>query len=155
MGQCWISMPPVLPKCLELLGMHALSGCDTVSYPYGKGKISALKTLLACRGLPRVGSRTRWGRHHTDCFNGSSKYLFHCFILSATGDINGICSVHALHENEESPQNYGLIPPTSANLLQHVLRAHLQVMLWKAADQQAPPDESNNRVGYPRYHTHS
>ena len=33
-------------KCLQLLGMHALSGCDTISYPYGKGKISALNTLL-------------------------------------------------------------------------------------------------------------
>ena len=34
-------------KCLQLLGMHAVSGCDTTSYPYGKGKVSALKTLLA------------------------------------------------------------------------------------------------------------
>ena len=25
--------------------MHALSGCDTVSYPNGKGKVSALKVL--------------------------------------------------------------------------------------------------------------
>ena len=29
-------------------------------------------------------------------------------------------------------------PPTSSNLLLHVLRAHL----WKAADQQVPPDEA-------------
>ena len=28
-----------------LLGLHAMSGCDTVSYPYGKGKISAVKLL--------------------------------------------------------------------------------------------------------------
>ena len=34
-------------KCLQLLGMHALSGCDTTSYPYGKGKIRALNTLLS------------------------------------------------------------------------------------------------------------
>ncbi len=34
-------------KCLQLLGMHALSRCDTTSYPYGKGKISALNTLRA------------------------------------------------------------------------------------------------------------
>ena len=26
--------------------MHALSGCDTVSYPYGKGKKSALKVRM-------------------------------------------------------------------------------------------------------------
>jgi hypothetical protein len=34
------------------------------------------------------------------------------------------------------------LPPTSANLLQRVLRAHLQVMLWKATGHQAPPDET-------------
>jgi len=31
------------------------------------------------------------------------------------------------------------LPPTSANLLQHALHVHLQIMLWKAADQQASP----------------
>ena len=31
--------------CGQLPGMHALSGYDTVSYPYGKGKKSALKVL--------------------------------------------------------------------------------------------------------------
>ena len=33
-------------KCGQLPGMHALSGCDTVSYPYGKGEKSALKVLV-------------------------------------------------------------------------------------------------------------
>ena len=44
------------PKCLQLLGMHAITGCDTTSYPYGKGKTSALKTLLAgdFQGLDNV-----------------------------------------------------------------------------------------------------
>ena len=32
-------------KCSQLLGIHALSGCDTVSYPFGKGKKSALRLL--------------------------------------------------------------------------------------------------------------
>ena len=32
-------------KCKGLLGMHALSGCDTVSYPNGRGKVSALRVL--------------------------------------------------------------------------------------------------------------
>ena len=34
-------------KCLQLMGMHLLSGCDTVSYPFNKVKISALHTLQA------------------------------------------------------------------------------------------------------------
>lgn len=33
-------------KCYDLLALHALSGCDTVSYPFGKGKISAVNMLL-------------------------------------------------------------------------------------------------------------
>ncbi|KAG7157436.1 hypothetical protein Hamer_G005871, partial [Homarus americanus] len=32
-------------KCKIILRMHTLSGCDTVSYPNGKGKLSALKVL--------------------------------------------------------------------------------------------------------------
>ena len=32
-------------KCSQLLGIHALSGCDTMSYPFGKGKKSALNLL--------------------------------------------------------------------------------------------------------------
>ena len=59
--------------------MHALSGCDTGSYPYGRGKKSALKVL----------------------------------------------------KNN--------VPPTYSNQQLHVLRAHLQMMLWKAADQRHPP----------------
>ena len=34
-------------KCLQLLSMHALSGCDTTSYPYGKGNLTALNTMLS------------------------------------------------------------------------------------------------------------
>lgn len=43
-------------KSLQLLGMHALSGCDTTSYPHDKGKITALNTMLAgdFRGLDDV-----------------------------------------------------------------------------------------------------
>ena len=35
------------PKCLQLKGMHVLSGCDTVFYPYNKGKISALRHVIS------------------------------------------------------------------------------------------------------------
>ena len=27
--------------------MHALSSCDTTSYPYGKGKVTALNTMVS------------------------------------------------------------------------------------------------------------
>ena len=33
-------------KCGQPTGVHALSDCDTVSYPYGKGNKSDLKALM-------------------------------------------------------------------------------------------------------------
>ena len=33
-------------KCVTLLPIHVLTGCDSVSYPLGKGKISAANFLL-------------------------------------------------------------------------------------------------------------
>ena len=34
------------PKCMQLLAVHTLTGCDTVNFPYDKGKCSAVSTLL-------------------------------------------------------------------------------------------------------------
>ena len=33
-------------KCYGLLVVNALSGCDTASYPFGKGKVTAVNLLL-------------------------------------------------------------------------------------------------------------
>ena len=40
------TMDKLVCKCGQLTCMHALSDCDTVSYPYGKGQKSALKVLM-------------------------------------------------------------------------------------------------------------
>ena len=32
-------------QCSDIRAMHALTGCDTTRYPFGKGKLSALKVL--------------------------------------------------------------------------------------------------------------
>ena len=33
-------------KRLDLMPAHALSGCDSVSYPFGKGKLTAIDLIL-------------------------------------------------------------------------------------------------------------
>ena len=62
-------------KCLQLLGIHALSGCDTVSYPYGKGKISALNTLLTGNfpGLAHVLGEVE--TTHTDLMKATEPFF--------------------------------------------------------------------------------
>ena len=39
-------------------------------------------------------------------------------------------------------------PPNSTNLLLHVQRAHLQVTLWMAADQNSPSDMDMSNFGW-------
>ncbi|KAK2174372.1 hypothetical protein NP493_805g00016 [Ridgeia piscesae] len=40
------------------------------------------------------------------------------------------------------------LPPNDANLQLHVLRAHLQMLLWKAADQRDPLEEARNIANF-------
>ena len=40
------------------------------------------------------------------------------------------------------------LPPTSANLLQHMLRTHLQIMLWKAANCEGTAGESRDITNF-------
>ena len=39
---------------------------------------------------------------------------------------------------KRKPLRIMALPPTEANLLFHMKRVHMQVMLWKAADRQGP-----------------
>ena len=52
--------------CSQLLGAHALSGCDTVLFSFGKGKISKH------RQLPRVAWCPWWGGCHAGGSHGNS-----------------------------------------------------------------------------------
>ena len=130
------------PKCLQLLGMHALSGCDTTSYPYDKGKIRALNTLLAgdYPGLANVLGEV--GITHAEMME-AAKPFFIALYDQPPGTSMESARFTLFTKKKTNPKVMAL-PPTSANLLQHVLRAHLQVMLWKAANCQAPPDESTD-----------
>ena len=50
-------------KSHQVLGMHALSGCDTVSYPFGHGKAIALKVL---KSADHSGLYTVFGEQSAD-----------------------------------------------------------------------------------------
>jgi len=39
--------------CNALIGMHAFTGCDTISAFAGRGKMTALKQMKSDKGLPR------------------------------------------------------------------------------------------------------
>ena len=119
-------------KCAQLPGMHALSGCDTVSYPYGKGKTFALKVLMNndIDGLQDVLGEP-------DISQGQLKATVGAFVLALYGQkkTDSLNSArYKMYMSRKKPPPLKKLPLTDNNLQLHVLRAHLQKMLWKAAD---------------------
>ena len=122
-----------------------MSGCDTVSYPFGKGKISALKLLdLDLPGLDDVLGQP-------GATSAELKATGVAFFLPLYGQTR--CSTLnearvRLFTKQKKPPPLKKLPPTDANLMLHVLRAHHQMLLWKAADQCNPPQETQNIVNF-------
>ena len=46
------------------------------------------------------------------------------------------------------PMRIMTLPPTDASLFLHVQRAHLHMILWKAADQPGPPTVDTEKFGW-------
>ena len=132
-------------KCSQLLGVHALSGCDTVSYPFGKGKLSALKALetdiSALNEVLKQLNVTKVQLQKTAC-----TFFLHLYGQKSCTTMNDT-RVHFYRSRKKPPQLKKL-PPTDANLELHVLRAHLQMLLWKAADQRDSPVEAGDIANF-------
>ena len=124
-------------RCANILGVHALSGCDTVSFAFGKGKATAV-SILKNKDLPDMdavfGNET--------ATQDQILTVGRDFILKLYGQAEA-ASMHEarfnLFRKRQKPPPLKCLPPTDANLVLYCLRAHLQVMLWKSADVRSPP----------------
>lgn len=132
-------------KCSQIIGMHALSGCDTVSYPFGEGKQSALKVLesdIPCLdeilGQPNVTN--------AQLFETARTFSLELYGQKNCASMNEARS-HLYRCRKKTPPLKKL-PPTDANLQLHVLRTHCQMLLWKAADQPDPLKEATNIMDF-------
>ena len=124
-------------KFFQLLGIHALCGCHTVSYPYGKGKISALNTLLTGNfpGLAHVIDEVE--TTHTDLMKATEPFSLFS-IISLLGHQWNMPVSHSSLRRRKPPKKWLYLK----HLLTSYCTSHLQVMPWKEADHEAPPDES-------------
>lgn len=126
-------------KCFQLLPLHAATGCDTVSYPYGKGKVAALNLLLKhdMDFLDSIGNASvkddelvQTGQHLFSLLYGmkdphSMNYIRHKLF---TTKINTSSRLRSL-------------PPTDDAFVQHIKRAHLQARIWKCAETKDPQED--------------
>ena len=126
-------------KSRQILTMHALTGCDTTSYPYGKGKISALKTLLTGEFTP-LQVLGDVGASCDEIFCAALPYYLALYGQAPTTSLQK-ARFDLFCKNKKHPKIMSL-PATEDNVKLHILRAHLQVMLWKSANFAKPPNES-------------
>ena len=74
------------------------------------------------------------------------------FFVALYGQPSGSSMTQACYNlytrKQGKPMRIMSLPPTDLNLFLHVKRAHLQMLLWKAADQLGPPDVSITEYGW-------
>ena len=126
-------------KSPQLFSMHALSGCDTVSCPFGRGKATALKVLKSADHSDLYTVFGEQSANHQQLLETGRKFI--CSLYGVAAGESMASARYALYTKRTRGKAVCVkkLPPTDANLAYHILRAHYQVMLWKAADQQTPP----------------
>lgn len=124
-------------KCKGILAVHALSGCDAVSYCSGKGKVSAIKVLTQADLSELDSVLGEENATESDLIKHGTS-----FFCALYGQKKGTSMNTARYEifcRRKNPPPLKSLPPTDSNLAFHIQRAHLQMKLWKAADKAAPP----------------
>ncbi len=108
----------------DLLVVHALTGCDTTSYPFGKGKISVLRGTVSTSALEILFKSPKELLHKVD------QHFFCLLYGSATNQT--LCQLRYKVFSNDSPKIKSL-PTTVKVAHQYFLRAHLQLILWRSA----------------------
>ena len=108
------------PTSLQLLGMHAVTGCDTVSYPFKKGKLTALSKLQQ-GDFPElysiVGEETAT---HENLMSTGQNFFAALYGQPNCSSINTARYMISTKKNGKPPFVKSL-PPTDKNLLLHLL----------------------------------
>ena len=132
--------------CDELLAMHAFTGCDTTSYPFKKGKTSGLSILkkYSDLNLQYIGEQSTT---RDEVIEIGTKFFAYLYGSKIPVKMNSLRH-HIFITNKSTPPIHTL-PPTDEALAQHLLRSHIQVMIWKSAlDEMPPPPESITDWGW-------
>ncbi|KAG0717966.1 hypothetical protein GWK47_053388 [Chionoecetes opilio] len=124
--------------CSALPGLHAWSGCDTVSALASQGKIKALKLVQAndlyLQAFTDLGSS--WNVP-TDVFN--SIQAFTCQLYARNTKIVGANSLrYHMFCAKKGQIESGQLPPCEDSLMQHTLRANYQAAIWRRSLENLP-----------------
>jgi len=116
-------------KSFDLLAVHALSGCDIMSYPFESESFPLLTCcsdwILIYKYLQSLMQKkwTGWKLEWT------LSYLYCEKLMESLNNLR-----FTLFSKKQDPPKIRSLPPNDKAAIEHVKRARLQVLLWRAAD---------------------
>ena len=130
------------PACVQgIVGMHAYTGCDTVSSLFGKGKINILKLMCANpdvqNAFAKLGEEYEVSEGLFDILEKAT-----CLIYAAKTKISNVNELryHLFCAKKGEIESYQM-PPCKDSLKKHVMCANYQAAIWKrclVADPETP-----------------
>lgn len=123
--------------CESLIGLHAFTGCDSVSAFAGKGKITALKKLKyieSKKAFSKLGSE--WTLSN-EIIKGLEQFT--CALYSSNLSTEGLNELryHLFCLNQGEIEGHQL-PPCFDAFKKHGMRANYQAAVWKRSLQNHP-----------------
>ena len=138
------------PKALmsTLISVYVLSGCDTVSYPFRRGKKKAATVGINMAGsLQHLSSYADNGTFEVTEQVVRDATFFFTALYGKKGEYN--LNILREHMYASSKSDLRILPPTDDAFHLHLLRALYQLALYKTAylsDMNLPPPTDFGRV---------
>ena len=130
--------------CKALIGLHALTGCDTVSAFAAKGKWRPLQMIAKnqtfLETMKDIGKEWSLG---DETFKGTEVFVCNLYGKKCT-------SVHSLRYELHwgSKIEPEALPPCQSSLRLHVSRANYQAAIWRRATEACPDIPSPHGHGW-------
>ena len=124
--------------CEGLLGLHAFTGCDTVSAFGGRGKLSAFKLIMKDKN--HLKAMTQLGEHwDLSPELVSQLQRFTCRLYAASSSIANVNELrYQLFRAKKGDIGSCQLPPCADCLHLHALRANYQTGIWHRSLQKYP-----------------
>ena len=122
----------------SLIGLHAYTGCDTVSAFAGKGKLSALKVITK---EPKYQMRfSELGESwNISAQLAAKEEKFTCKLYLTAGSSFEVNECrHQLFCSKRGDVNSSQLPPCKDCMLQHLKRVNFQAGIWKHSLESKP-----------------
>lgn len=134
--------------CKALVGMHAFTGCDTISAFAGRGKITALKQLKSDKAyqeaFAELGRSWEVSEELSDKLQAITCHLY--LPSTNTTEVNKLrYQIFCARRGEVDSSQ---LPPCEDCLSMHILRANYQAAIWQRCLEPSPSVPSPKDCGW-------